>query len=877
MGKWHLLLLLMLLVTPFAKEVSAETVIGSKTVFLHPIADAYVNSTNPNANYGSSNSLIIHTNSYECHSYIMFNLSSIPSNAVILSAELRVRLAHVSGYNCEIGAHRSSDSSWKESELTWSNKPAFESQATAAVKLSGLVFLGYKAWNITVDAQVMRSTGRLTEVLVLDWSDQYTHADFDSRETKSNRPELEIQYVTAPIYSVHLESLQDTGATSNIGSVSIITEYDSGWVTYTETLPQDVAVAGGSYNVTYNSGYAFMRWETGGGVRVSDASSKSTIVTVTGQGTLRAVGSSRRIEYLYDDGTSDAEVGSARNPGDIAAVRFTPLITNKLLAVRFHFTYCYKHTISVHVMDSSRRDLITAFDQTPTFEQPYSTHGWFDVDLSNYDVTLNAGMDYYIGMEWKTKGDPSLGCDWSRWMKEPYDPAEDRSWIWNGTNWEIVARNNYMIRAVIGVPKASTTISCSVSPSSITFDSEVIVSGSLSPAQPGTSITLTYTRPDKSTFSKTVVAESDGSYKDTYMPDKVGLWNVEAKWAGSEEYREATSPAASFAVTKASSTISCSLSASTAPYKTPITISGSITPTYSGVQVQIEYSADNGSTWNDMTYGKTDSKGAYTLSWIPPNIGTYLVRSYWLGDEGHNESTSQIQYLNVTKLESKIDCYVLPTQLTRGQPTTIGGRIYPSHEAMITVCYSVDNGVTWVNVTQVSSGKDGTYSCTWTPSTDGSYQVKTIWNGDTDHTRAESQIQTLLITKPTSTTTSTTTSSPTTTSTTPTKTSSTTSTTTSTTTSSATSTATQTNSTTTTKSSTSTTSPQASSSTATETASTKTSTTSTQSTEVNLVLYALPLIVALAAAIVVVVVLLMILPKRRKGFQPPPPAQQYQQ
>jgi hypothetical protein len=181
------LLLVLLMTTPCAKEALAASVIGSTSVYLYAIADAYVNSTAPDVNYGSSTSLILHTDSYECYSYIMFNLSSIPSNAVILSAELRVSLAHVSGYGCDIGAYYCSDNSWDESEITWSNKPDFASEPTDTVKFRWpIVMTGYKYWNLTID-QAMLSTGRLTEVLVLDWSEQYTYANFDSSEAKDDR------------------------------------------------------------------------------------------------------------------------------------------------------------------------------------------------------------------------------------------------------------------------------------------------------------------------------------------------------------------------------------------------------------------------------------------------------------------------------------------------------------------------------------------------------------------------------------------------------------------------------------------------------------------------------------------------------------------
>jgi hypothetical protein len=659
-GKWCMLLLLFLLVTPYAKEaLKLNAVVGSTSVTLSPIADSYVNSTDSNANYGSRNSLIVYTDSHECYSYIMFNLSGIPSNAVILSAELEVRLARISGYECNVGVHMCSDSTWTESGITWSNMPEFTSEPTDIVKFRGLVvWSGYKYWNVTVDAQAMLGTGRLTEVLVLDWSDAYTYANFDSRET-GDRPFLHIEYAIAPLYLVHLESVQDTGETANVGRICIVSDYvvyPLKSMSYTEKLPQDVTIMGGSYNVTYNSGLKFVKWETSGGVKVADESAQSTTITVFGQGTLRVVGNSRRIEYLYDDGSCEADVGSAKDPGEIAAVRFTPVVANRLLSARLYFYKCQDDTIRIHVMDAERRDLIAPFDQTPKFEQigitwnytpVYATFGWLDVDLSDYNLTVSAGTDFYIGMEWVAGGNPKLGVDWSRY--NTYDPIDDRSLVWNGTDWTIIQRVDYMIRAVVGVPRTSTSITCSVYPRSIEIGSEVRVSGFTNPSRAGAEISLNYTRQDNSTVSRTVIVGTDGSYDDAYAPDKVGKWSVEAKLEGNEDYEGATSQPVLFVVKLIPSSISCSLSSTTIQIGSTVKISGSIQPSSPYVvYVYIFYSMDDGITWEMPLSIATVEDRKYSYTWKPPAVGTYKVKAEWFGDEKYDRAESPIQTIVVT-------------------------------------------------------------------------------------------------------------------------------------------------------------------------------------------------------------------------------------
>jgi len=100
------------------------------------------------------------------------------------------------------------------------------------------------------------------------------------------------------------------------------------------------------------------------------------------------------------------------------------------------------------------------------------------------------------------------------------------------------------------VSKISTTISCSVSPSEVTEGDSVTVSGRISPALTGKTVTLSFKKPDGSTLTRTTTTGSDGSYSDSYKPDAVGSWSVSASWDGDSEHLSASSQSASFNVKK---------------------------------------------------------------------------------------------------------------------------------------------------------------------------------------------------------------------------------------------------------------------------------------------------------------------------------------
>ena len=63
-------------------------------------------------------------------------------------------------------------------------------------------------------------------------------------------------------------------------------------------------------------------------------------------------------------------------------------------------------------------------------------------------------------------------------------------------------------------------------------------------------------------------------------------------------------------------------------------ISGDITPYGSGsyVNVSIYYRPENETDWTEIAKVKTNSEGHYSYRWTVPNLGTYIIKSSWLGD-----------------------------------------------------------------------------------------------------------------------------------------------------------------------------------------------------------------------------------------------------
>jgi hypothetical protein len=202
-------LIIMLVFTLILNAIpSAHAPSDTTTVTLEATADSHVNSFNPDLNYGSETNIRTDittgaTKDYN-YTYLMFDLSSIPSGAVIKSANLSLYLTGMSG-NVPMGigriyVHYCSANSWTELGITWNNKPSFDSEATSYRSFGPIVTVSkYYDWNVTSDVSRALSNGKLSEVV--KWSsytdsDAWARATFQSKEAVGGNPKLIIEYST---------------------------------------------------------------------------------------------------------------------------------------------------------------------------------------------------------------------------------------------------------------------------------------------------------------------------------------------------------------------------------------------------------------------------------------------------------------------------------------------------------------------------------------------------------------------------------------------------------------------------------------------------------------------------------------------------------
>lgn len=141
-------------------------------ISLNPTDDTYVDSTQPNKNYGNEQTLsswyFSGYSSTIMEIYIMFDLSNIHSGVTVQNAQLKLYALYV-GTPADVEIYRCSDTSWDESSVTWNNAPSYSSS------YENKVFINSKdrwySWDVTKYVQDYQTSDKIAFVLRTRTSD----------------------------------------------------------------------------------------------------------------------------------------------------------------------------------------------------------------------------------------------------------------------------------------------------------------------------------------------------------------------------------------------------------------------------------------------------------------------------------------------------------------------------------------------------------------------------------------------------------------------------------------------------------------------------------------------------------------------------------
>ncbi len=134
------------------QEADADAGILSNVVDLPAVADTYIASGFPNSNFGSDVGLFLgyHFDDYGAERILLrFDLSSLPENAVVQEAHLRLYLYWADPWDDEPMPTlvRRLDSAWDETAVTWNLEPTWGDIYTTAEEVTHEP--GYHYWELT--------------------------------------------------------------------------------------------------------------------------------------------------------------------------------------------------------------------------------------------------------------------------------------------------------------------------------------------------------------------------------------------------------------------------------------------------------------------------------------------------------------------------------------------------------------------------------------------------------------------------------------------------------------------------------------------------------------------------------------------------------
>ncbi len=204
-----------------------------KTVFI-ATADTYVASASPTTNYGSLTSFRIGRPSLTDTDYglIRFDLSTLPPNAVILTATLEL-----SGTTTSAGLRAyQANSAWNELTVTWNTRPSPLTKF-APTSYSGI---GWQRWSVASLVQDWAS-GTLSNhgFLILQAGTTFETTDFQSRESAFD-PRLTIYFTTqgSPMWvPVQADTwVNETSPSTNYNSAAAVTVAANGSTNRAYTL-----------------------------------------------------------------------------------------------------------------------------------------------------------------------------------------------------------------------------------------------------------------------------------------------------------------------------------------------------------------------------------------------------------------------------------------------------------------------------------------------------------------------------------------------------------------------------------------------------------------------------------------------------------------
>jgi hypothetical protein len=215
--------------------------------------------------------------------------------------------------------------------------------------------------------------------------------------------------------------------------------------------------------------------------------------------------------------------------------------------------------------------------------------------------------------------------------------------------------DNKLSSGSVTIKKYDSALTIVVSSTSLAYGSQVIISGQFTPSVVGASITLE-SKLASASFANltTVLTKLGGQYQYLWTPAQAGTYEIRARFLGDAVTSSNVSVTQVVVVRQISSIVSIEVTPSSISLGSSISISGTIDPSRSNVQVTIYYRRSGGD-WASLPATSTDAQSNYNVQWQPAEAGAYEVQARWLGDENTAADESDIKQVTVEGVGWSID------------------------------------------------------------------------------------------------------------------------------------------------------------------------------------------------------------------------------
>lgn len=284
-----------------------------------------------------------------------------------------------------------------------------------------------------------------------------------------------------------------------------------------------------------------------------------------------------------------------------------------------------------------------------TYGQGLTVTGVINRRVSDGTLTIQSSID---NVSWNAirSGTPSNGTFSATWVP-PYVGIFYIRALWSG---DLNYAGSTSPSKTLTIGKASSTIACTLSSSTVPYGQGITIAGTISTATDGT-VTLEHSIDGSTWVTIASGASSNSMYSSSWTPPEAVTFYLRAKWDGNINYHGATSAIHTLTITKASSSITCTLSPTSIMLDSSLTISEEISPAISEAPVTIYYRLKGLTTYNILVTTQTDDQGNYEYTWTPHSAGTYEITTTWTGNSNYDGAQSGISLLNVLSQEQMPD------------------------------------------------------------------------------------------------------------------------------------------------------------------------------------------------------------------------------